>query len=216
VAKGSDFERQIAKALSLWWTDCERDDVFWRTQTSGARATTRSKVGKTTYGQYGDIQAVDPIGQPLMDCCTIEIKRGYGKWSILDIVDKGPHNADQPFEKFLDQVEEDRVKAGTYFVMLIGRRDKRKAVVCLPRWVFEGINENYAKTEALFDHIVFMRRVGKAHQEEYIILQFQAFLDWCAPEYFEDWAANLHQGRELHTGGWEKATDKKRRRSTPK
>ena len=75
MAKGSAFEREIAKLLSLWWSDCERDDIFWRTQTSGARATSRKRRGQDTFGQYGDIQACDPVGQPLLDCCIIEIKR---------------------------------------------------------------------------------------------------------------------------------------------
>jgi len=43
MAKGSSFEREICTILSKWWTNNERDDVFWRTAGSGARATTRSK-----------------------------------------------------------------------------------------------------------------------------------------------------------------------------
>ena len=65
-AKGSQFERTVCKDLSLWWTKGKRDDVFWRTSGSGARAKTRSKTGEKTFGQYGDVQATDPIGQPLI------------------------------------------------------------------------------------------------------------------------------------------------------
>jgi len=42
MAKGGEFERDISRFLSRWWTYGERDDVFWRTSASGARATTRS------------------------------------------------------------------------------------------------------------------------------------------------------------------------------
>jgi hypothetical protein len=87
MRKGSPFERFICKKLSLWWTGDERDDVFWRTSGSGARAKARNKTGKSTFGQCGDVQATDPIGQPLIDLCTIEIKRGYNKAIINDFID---------------------------------------------------------------------------------------------------------------------------------
>jgi len=76
-SKGSSFEREVCKQLSLWWTKGEREDIFWRTAGSGARATTRAKSGKTTARSYGDVIAIDPIGDPLIKEVTIEIKRGY-------------------------------------------------------------------------------------------------------------------------------------------
>ena len=87
--KGSAFERQICKELSLWWTYEDRDDIFWRTSNSGGRAIRRSKKKKQTFGQYGDIQAVDPIGQPLMDVLTFELKCGYPGVSVLDGFESG-------------------------------------------------------------------------------------------------------------------------------
>lgn len=48
--KGSVFEREICKALGRWWTDGERDDIFWRTAGSGARATCRLERGKVLRG----------------------------------------------------------------------------------------------------------------------------------------------------------------------
>jgi len=129
--KGSSFERKICKKLSLWWTGSERDDVFWRTAGSGARAKVRSKKGKGTFGQYGDIQAVDPIGQPLLDVCSIELKIGYGKYSILDILDKPTKTVKQQFEDFLEQANDDRKNAGVEWVMLITKRDRRVPIITI-------------------------------------------------------------------------------------
>ena len=92
MAKGSDFEREICKQLSLWWTNQERDDVFWRTAGSGARHTVRKKAGKTTANQEGDICATDPIGQPLIDILTIELKKGYNSWNLKEILDTEKKN----------------------------------------------------------------------------------------------------------------------------
>lgn len=85
-SKGSSYERAISKRLSKWWTNDERDDVFWRSQQSGGRATQRAKKGKSTKNQEGDIQAMDPIGQPLIDKVSIELKCGYPDFGIDQIV----------------------------------------------------------------------------------------------------------------------------------
>ena len=53
-AKGSSFEREIARILSLWWSKGTRDDIFGRTMSSGAWGTQRAKAGKSTFGQYGE------------------------------------------------------------------------------------------------------------------------------------------------------------------
>jgi len=78
-SKGSQFEREVSKELSLWWSGGTRLDIFWRTPGSGAMAKTRSKTGGSALGQHGDIQATDPIGQPMIDVCSIELKKGYFK-----------------------------------------------------------------------------------------------------------------------------------------
>src|SRR5271166_5739903 len=109
MAKGSQFERDICRKLSLWWTQDQsppNDAVFWRTSNSGGRATTRKKLGKKTKGQYGDITAIDPIGQPLIDFVTIEIKRGYNKASIIDLLDKQGKGTSQ-YEKWFKTVKID-------------------------------------------------------------------------------------------------------------
>jgi hypothetical protein len=116
----------------MWWTKGERDDVFWRSAGSGAMAKTRSKVGKSTYGQYGDIQAVDPIGEPLLSVFTIEIKRGYSKFMFMDMVDKPEKAGEQEWEKWHDQVTTDSKNAGSPFWWLITRRDRRMPLIFLP------------------------------------------------------------------------------------
>jgi hypothetical protein len=75
--KGSGFERDISKQLSLWWSGGERDDLMWRTSQSGGRATQRAKQAvRTKYG-YGDLTFTDPIAKPLFDLLVISAKRGY-------------------------------------------------------------------------------------------------------------------------------------------
>ena len=100
MGKGAKFEREISKALSRWWTEGERDDIFWRTSQSGGRATTRKKQGKSTKNQDGDICATDPIGQPLLDITTIELKVGYKSWNIKELNDSIMREKNSKIEYF--------------------------------------------------------------------------------------------------------------------
>lgn len=125
MAKGSSFERKMSKRLSLWWTEGERSDVFWRTSQSGGRATQRAKKGQRTYGSYGDITAVDPVGEPLLKLFTIELKRGRSHGSPDDLIDAKKTRKVRPFEKAINQAVLGAVQAQSRYWMLICRRDRK-------------------------------------------------------------------------------------------
>lgn len=130
--KGGRYEREVCRALSMWWTDGARDDVFWRTSASGARATARGKRGRDTAGQHGDVAATDPSGAPLIDAFTIEIKRGYHSVTLHDLLDRPEGAKLQGWEGFVSQAMEGHERAGSYAWLLITRRDRRKALIWTP------------------------------------------------------------------------------------
>ncbi len=125
AAKGSVFEREICTQLSLWWTGGARTDIFWRTAGSGARATTRAKSGQTTANHYGDLCAIDPIGQPFVDFFTCEAKRGYNKHTLHDLLDCGPRHKLPVFGDHILKAIKSHKAAGTQAWLLITRRDRR-------------------------------------------------------------------------------------------
>lgn len=135
ASKGSSFERAICKQLSIWWTKAlegkGRDDVFWRSSQSGGRATLRARKGLRTAGSYGDITAVDPIGEPLLKLFTIELKRGSSYSCAGDCLDSGG-NSKHPWWKCLEQAVDAHLRAGSKYWMLLCRRDRREAVVYIP------------------------------------------------------------------------------------
>ena len=127
MAKGGAFERSISKKISLWWTDGERDDIFWRTAGSGGRATVRRKQGKATANAEGDICAIDPIGQPLIDLVAIELKKGYNSWNIKSLLDT---NQKEPqLLQFISQCEREREGKGCKGWWLITGQDRRKVLL---------------------------------------------------------------------------------------
>jgi hypothetical protein len=137
--KGSSFERELCFQLSKWWTDGARDDIFRRSATSGGRATVRSKIGKRTAGQYGDIAIADPIGQPLIELATIELKTGYPGQSPFDLIDKsGIQNP--TYLKFFQQCERERKEAKTPYWILIARRKQKVKMIYFPFALYRKLN----------------------------------------------------------------------------
>lgn len=137
--KGSEFERKICKQLGLWWTNGKRDDVFWRSSQSGGRATVRSRQGKSTYGSYGDITALDPIGNPLLKLWTFELKRGYNRLSPLDLVDSGPDNANASYPAWIRQAKLSCDNADSLSWIILHQRDRRQPVLLLPQKLSNGV-----------------------------------------------------------------------------
>ena len=185
--KGSAYEREICKLLSLWWTDNEREDVYWRSSGSGARAKVRSKSGKSTFGQYGDVSCIDPIGQPLIDNVVIEIKRGYGRNCIYDVLDKLETAAEQEWTKWLNQVLLDKENSGSPAWWLITKRDRRQAMIFYPQFVrnliidYNGSLSCENKKEEKFNiaEAIFITSMGRI-----FATTLTAFLNHVSPKVF--------------------------------
>ena len=180
-AKGSSFEREICKQLSLWWTDNERDDVFWRTSGSGARATTRRKNNIRTKYEYGDVAFTDPIGQPLMDAFLIELKRGYSNdISILDLLDKSDGLKDTLLLQWWKKAEEERGFAERKHSLIIFRRNRREACIFMTRCLYNLLADQSGDFEG---SNITWRPAQKVFEKQYFeILLLKDFLEWANQE----------------------------------
>lgn len=178
--KGSNFERQTCKQLSLWWTDGKDDDVFWRSQTSGARATTRRKQGKRTSGNYGDIAVTDPIGTPLLDLVTIELKRGYNKWTLHDLLDRPRSAAQQKLEEWIEQALDAWLESGSFSWLLIVKRDQREPYVVMPYFLYEAMGIEFRPYWFIRQNIRTTNEVLKA---ELVVTTLKQFLKTVTPAH---------------------------------
>lgn len=136
MSKGSSFERAFCDQLSEWWTGEKGRRVFWRSSNSGGMATLRNKKGKKTKQHCGDVCSIDPIGFPLTDFLTIELKRGYSRHTIADLLDKPSGAAKQLYEKWFEQAEKAAESAGTPYWILVVKRDHREPVVFIDNEFF--------------------------------------------------------------------------------
>lgn len=144
MGKGDQFERDISRDLSEWWTDGDRDDIYWRTSQSGGRATTRRKKGKSTKNQCGDVAATDPIGLPLVQLMTIELKRGYPKSNIGDVFDRPDHLNPTEWEQHWQQAWEASTNEGTFGPCLIIHRTRRERMIYLSNEVVNALRHGAA------------------------------------------------------------------------
>ena len=116
--------------------------MFWRTAGSGARATTRSKTGRQTMNQHGDIMATCDYGTPLIDLFTIELKRGYSDATCHEMLDCMEKTAELHYERWITNAIRDCSAAGAAGWLLIAKRDRRLPLI----WMEVG-------TRSLFDQV---------------------------------------------------------------
>lgn len=174
--KGSEFERSICKQLSLWWTNGERDDIFWRTAGSGGRGTQRSKKGQTTAGGHGDLTFTDPIGKPLLDLCCFELKRGY-KPSLLDLIDRRPSKNPSVLMDFWQQANTSARNAEVAYGIVIFKRDQKKVVIMFSQAFYIFLQARCGDYKGL-------RLIVKDPdpEENTVLMPFDDFLEWATPE----------------------------------
>jgi len=177
MGKGQDNERDLCRQFSLWWTAGLRDDVFWRTAGSGARARVRTDSGKNVLRGYGDMMAEDPIGHPLINTCTFEFKKGYGALSLLDCI---ASDQKKPLLiQFIQEVEKDANDAGNWPILVFQKKYK-KPVVCFRIQLYLQLEEYFGR----FKENTWRLRHKNIHAD-YILMKLTNFFDWTNPKYFQ-------------------------------
>ncbi len=157
-AKGGDFERLICRLLTKWITGEEKPEIFWRSATSGAKATQDAKAGhKSKMG--GDIVAIDEQGQWFTNAFSIECKNraDYGNLDQL-LLKRGE------FLKWWEQTCKDADRADKA-PLLIFKRVRGQVLVAYQ----EDLDIDDPRPRLIFES-----HHGHAH---IIICSFQAWLD---------------------------------------
>lgn len=177
--KGGALEREICKKLSDWWKP-GRDDIFWRSSTSGGRATFRRKQGRNTYGQHGDVAATDPIGEPLLDVATIEIKRGYNATTMFDMLDVKVLAKTHQWRQWIEKAIRDAAAAGSYSWLIINRRDRREELITMPFNLFQALTIPYTVTRIEWNGwVCFSDGMRKMHL---VTITLEDFFSWVSPK----------------------------------
>lgn len=124
MAKGSDWERIIAKDLTKWASGQKKEYWYWRTPGSGSLLTIAKQLNLS-----GDIIHLTDNGKFLTTKFTIECKNGYEKGGLFKII---KDNKDNEIKNFWIQVNRDANKSNTY-PMLIFKRKRIGIFVGIPK-----------------------------------------------------------------------------------
>jgi len=132
-AKGSQFERDVCKMLSVWIQGTEKPYLFWRMPASGGLAT----ISELNKDLSGDIMPLDEDIKKWWPF-SIECKNGYPNTSFWQHF-KGLKNFN--IELFWRQCIDDAKKANKY-PMLIYRKKGKKPIVGISEYVYKTLRPN--------------------------------------------------------------------------
>lgn len=184
--KGGAFERKMCKTLSLWFSHGERDDIFWRTAGSGARATVRMKTGKMTADSAGDISAIHPSAKKLTRLCIFELKRGYSQKnrsagiSLLTMIDKLESEKDPILIEWFKKLQNELKDHDRRFGFIIFKRDRKNICIAFYSSTFDYLKERNVKK-------YFWPPFGPTarimlYDMDITVMTLDSFLEWCEPE----------------------------------
>jgi len=176
--KGGNWERKIAKQLSLWISNGKDDSWVWRTASSGGRSTQRSKNGLTTAGGSGDLTFTDSRAEHFFNIFSVELKCGYQETNPLMEIDS--NSKTHPFRENLQQAIND-AKLSNKEPMLIIKRDRMNPCVCFLKSRYTRMVGTFGDLKFDVKYLEFWNGTDK-----FIIFKLDDFLDWANPEYFEN------------------------------
>lgn len=122
--KGSQFERDIGAALSLWLSDGEKKDLLCRTVGSGGQYTFACTRG-TNAGIPGDLRSQHPMADEFCKHFVIECKH----WKDLNISQFLEKQGE--LYKALVKVRQEGVKENKSW-MLIAKQNHKKTLLFMP------------------------------------------------------------------------------------
>lgn len=208
--KGGAYEREKCKDLSLWFSkpffDEPRDDIFWRTSASGARATIRMKKDIKTANSCGDVMALHRIGRKLTKICMFELKRGYSNKtkkcknkkckerisvpvssndgiSILNLLD-APSTKRKKREpillRWVDKAIKEAKQHGREHPIIIFRRDRKVSCIVIMHHTYEMLQNNYRGFTMADGQSCWVSLFNL----NFHIFRLDDFLYWCPPKAF--------------------------------
>lgn len=173
-SKGSQFERDVCKQLSKWWTGGKRDDIFYRTGGSGGMATNRARKGAQTANSAGDIGYLDSDGEDLLKLFTFELKKGYPDVTLQRLIDTNPQKpSSSNFLGWVNQAIESAAQSGSDSWMIIHSPPRRKVLVYMQGSVLVQLTGG----ETIEGPYILIKNSGTECLDPIVVITFEQFLN---------------------------------------
>lgn len=125
--KGSEFERDTGRRLSMWLTEGQRSNIFARNVLSGGSFTVTHGKGRETPNIPGDLMAASPLAFEFLSMFSIECKNN-------EEIDLAAFLQDKNGKSFLMKTilhTEAQAKAHGITWMVIGKRNRQETLVIM-------------------------------------------------------------------------------------
>lgn len=123
--KGAQFERDICTKLSLWASNGQYKDWFWRSAMSGGRATVMAHEGMS-HTQTSDISPIHAEAFSFIDRYSVELKF-VKNLRIDNLIKLGKEG----LPSFWEQVKND-AKSTEKYPVLIAKQNFMNPIICIP------------------------------------------------------------------------------------
>lgn len=175
-AKGSGFERDLARRLSLWVNGAEKPYVFWRTAGSGGLATIMAENAD----MGGDLMAIREEGRFLTNIFSIEAKCGYND---ADAMLHLKNNKSTTIEDFWKQCCRDAERSHKY-PCLIWKRKGYPTIIGFSRTIGDmfPFSSKLGAPMLKCVSLLFPFKEGKRYLPDLYMYCLEDFLSMVSPE----------------------------------
>lgn len=130
--KGSSWERDVCKRLSIWLTGKEKPVVFWRSPSSGGLGTI-----KTAENVTGDIISISDVSKWVCQKFSIECKNGYPSADLFKHFKKVKNDE---IEQFWTQCIRDSQTENKYGI-LVFKKKGNQPIIGIEKSVYDQLIE---------------------------------------------------------------------------
>ena len=161
---GNNYERELSKKLSLWFSEGKSDDVCWRDSGSVNRSTIRKKQEKLSI-RHGDIVAIDLKYKKFFDTYHVDSK-SLGKVHLMLIYPASMKSS----QLFLEwrKVCSDAEKFNKIPLMFVKARNDRK----IPDFVIMPLNIQFLDC---YNKIIYKIEYNSKNYSFQLLLQKEFF-----------------------------------------
>lgn len=165
-AKGSKFEREIAKYLTKWLGSTNKKDIWiWRTPQSGGLATI---LGSKEVS--GDLIATHDNAKPFLNLFSLELKNGYPSASIDNFF---KNNKKDEYKSFWMQCIRDAEKSNKNPMLIFKKKGNYPIIVCINDKIYEKLNSKLYNMKSI---------IIQWELENMIIFDFNEFFENITPK----------------------------------
>ena len=170
--KGSEFERDICKYLSVWLTGKEKPYQFWRMPASGGLAT----ISEENADMSGDIRALTQEAAFVTDTFSIEAKNGY---PTTDFHQHFANTKTFNIKAFWKQCIGD-ARISNKYAMLIFKKKGKKPIIGIESTVNDKIKGILISLPSM------SIKFSKQEYPEIVFYDFKDFFKFITPQIIKD------------------------------